>query len=210
MGLIQPRRLSRAANPRASRIVLAAYLWHPLPWVARVAAVNPRTPRRAFRWASGQARLRDVVLQDTRTSNDALRRYAAEPDMDLNMLQLIARHPNSDAETLRAIAAHRHATYPALAAVIQNPACPVDVLLTVVQEAERADGAASTDRQSCRLQEMAASREDAPAEMLTWLAHHCDDDSVLQAVAGHTNTPEADAVVAALKLDFNTVFVAGR
>ena len=210
MGLIQPRRLSRAANPETSRIVLAAYLWHPLPWVSRVAAVNPRTPRRAFRWASGQPRLRDIVLQDARTGNDALRRHAAEPNTDLNMLQLIARHPNTDAETLRVVASHRHATYPALSAVIQNPVFPADLLLAIVQEAEPTDGASPTDRQSCRLQEMAARREDAPAEMLTWLAHHCDDNAVLQAVAGHTNTPEADAVVAALKLDFNTVFVASR
>lgn len=197
MGALTPRRLSKAASPNTSSLVLATYLWHPMPWVARTAAVNPSTPAWARRWAGRRGLLLDIVLSSKDTAPEFLDRYSRDETLATSMLVLIARHPRATAETLVRVARHPSATMPALHSVVCHPATPVEVVEDIVLNAVCTHGANPVE--AANLYAAATARPDLPPATLSWLAHNSASNDVLVRVARHALTPEGDAVVAALR-----------
>lgn len=202
MGALTPRRLTRAADPRTNYLLLAAYLWHPLPWMARVAAVNPATPPWARHIAAGQQRLLDITLSRT-TSPQVLTRYAHDPGLTDSLLRRIVTNPHSDTAALAAVAAHRDVSINTLIAIITSDRCPAALAADIVMSLSDAH---PDQRQRPRpdlwsLYLAATGRSDLPAPVLAWLARTCPHPAVLRNIATHPNTPRADAIMLALNED---------
>lgn len=198
MGALTPRRLARASNPRTNYLLLASYLWHPLPWVSRAAAVNPATPQWARRWANARAPLLDIALASKDTPQDFLARHVANPLLSSGLVLIIASNPRADPQTLEAALRHPNAVSPSVPyAILANPAADLTLVGKILEEARNQFEEHPSPALS--VFEAALKRADMPQNVLTWLAHNCTVERLLAEVATHPNTPEADAVFAALR-----------
>lgn len=199
MGALTPRRLTRAADPTTPRLLLAAYLWHPLPWMARVAATNPRTPRWARRTTTRQHRLLDITLART-TSPHTLARYARDPDLTDTLLRRVITNPHIDAAALAVAATHPHASAGTLIDIISSAHCPPALAADIVTSLEPTNQPArlDSDVERWRVYLAATDRTDLPGTVLAWLARTCPHPRVLRNIALHPNTPRADAIALAL------------
>lgn len=198
MGILSPRRLSRAANARTNYVALAAFLWHPMPLVARVAAANPSTPRWARRTATRRKCLADVLISRADTSSDVIDKFARAPELPVELLTLIAEHKNASPASLARLASHANANALTLYRTVQNLNTSPDTLDYIVVRA--ASQVASSPSETLHIFEVATERADLLPRTLSWLARNCSDPAVVAGVARHPSTPPADAVFAALSL----------
>lgn len=196
MGALSPRRLSRAANARTNDFALAAFLWHPMPWVARAAAANSSTPAWARKIATKRKCLADVFLSRVDTPSDVIDRFARDAELPAELLVLIAENENTSPASLARVASHPNVTALVLYRAVRNPNTSHDTLDYIVTHSVTHTSPGSTE--TLHIFEAAAGRPDLPSNTLSWLARRCSDPAVLAAVASNPNTPPADAVFAAL------------
>ena len=196
MGALVPRRLTRAASRTTPRLILAAYLWHPMPWMARTAAVNPETPRWAKRRAYHRELLLDIALSDQDTDSGFLDKHSRDESLTPSLLDLIARHPNTSTEVLLRVAAHENVSPAVLNEIVCHRNTPLELAEDILVRAQTHYRVSHKDAISLYLYSL--RRNDLSASAWSWLAHNCQHPFVLRKVARHPNTPNADAVLAAL------------
>lgn len=198
MGALTPRRLARASSRTTSPLILSAYLWHPMPWMARAAAVNPSTPRFARQFASRRELLLDITLSSPDVSPALLKQHVSDPSCPANILRIIAVNPSSSAEILTSIANHDEADVTVWANIVSNPSTPIELIEQIILEYGSHPQFTNNGHKLIQSLQYACAREDLSAESLSWIVHNCKHPNILSRAMRHPNISQADAVLAAL------------
>lgn len=191
------RARSRASHP----LVLAALVFHPVPWVASAAAGNARTPVGVLEFAAGVGALRGggaaAVAGLERLSSPRMQRRLARRYGHLSAVQNhLARDPDLSTDLCRDLLGRGRVTEYALAVIARRRGLPEDVYGLL---AERAESRGPSLGWASLLVELAMNPS-CPSSVLSRWACTSDIAAVLKAVTENPNTPEGDVIVAGLRI----------
>lgn len=186
-----------ARNRRTPKVLLASLVFHPLPWVAASAGGNPSTPVAALTVAAlaGRAGVAEQMVANPRLPVPVLLWLLAKYGYTPQVRHGVVRHPNATPTVWEAVLEHPKVDEYALTRIAGMGNLPERLYHRIAVHPALAE----RDWRGGTALIALAENPHCPAAALTHLAHACDVPAVLEAVAAHPNTPEADATVAALR-----------
>lgn len=198
-------------STKTTRFHLALLVWHPVPWISKVAAGNPKTPLWAVRPIRRRRELAQVIVSRKDISYAFLSRIARDPKTDEGTLMDIANHKKADFNILKIVLNHPKAGNYARMSVLSNPHADSNLIRETLS-CYRLDSEYSIyrlDREYAinngriyavnEVLEKAAAHVNCPEDILRNLAETSTSQRVLSAVMENPSTQEEIAVLAALR-----------